>query len=697
MTVSRRSSAVFSPESAAVHDARELVRTALGGWPVPSDRGEDAVLLVSELVTNAIVHAGTEIELVCALDEDRRRVRVEVRDLMPSRRLGDPVVGRPAEDGYRGLMLTHWISDAWGVSYTRTDKTVWFELGLTAGGSSPEEPMTLPEARAADPAEPVPDEQLIDHVVQWLRATTDADAAYVLLSAADGGLRVRATAPAGGVPDTGPDSPRAAAELLAMAEEACRHAAAGPVRGGVLTVPPGGRLRSLGTVPVWAEGERLGLVAVAAEHAGRFGAPDVTRLRHAAASLGPVLARDRLPRADHGYRNWLGFLTEASDLLAGTLDEKLVPALGAQLFVPRIAGWCAFYLEDSHGAGELAHVWHADEQRIAALRQALAAASPPVPDRARTPRPWNGPGLLGPAARQACGPLVMEFPLVNREHRFGAVLLGEPVDGEFRSELVRLAEDLCERVTRTLLTARRYGEQAATSRILQRSLLPAQLPAIPGLDYHIVYEPAGEGAEAGGDFYDLFPAGPGRWRFMLGDVCGTGAEAAAVAGLARHTLRALSREDLGVARALARLNDAMIDESAARLLTIVHGELEPGPAGVRMTVTSAGHPLPLWLRPGGEVIPIGAPQVLLGVVPTEYQLDSVLLTSGDVVLLVTDGITERRDGGRLLDDGDGLSRVLAGCAGLTARAVTLRVMSAVRDFGKGALTDDMAVIALRVE
>ena len=76
----------------------------------------------------------------------------------------------------------------------------------------------------------------------------------------------------------------------------------------------------------------------------------------------------------------------------------------------------------------------------------------------------------------------------------------------------------------------------------------------------MVYEPAGETTAVGGDFYDLFALGGGRWCWVVGDVCGTGAEAAAVTGLARHTIRALAMSGFPVSVTLERLNAAILDE-----------------------------------------------------------------------------------------------------------------------------------------
>ena len=154
------------------------------------------------------------------------------------------------------------------------------------------------------------------------------------------------------------------------------------------------------------------------------------------------------------------------------------------------------------------------------------------------------------------------------------VVIGRPRGDRPPREALELTEDLARRAALALDNARLYEQQQLTSQALQRSLLPPELPRIPGVDLSVAHKVAGEGNEVGGDFYDVFPAGENRWRFAIGDVCGTGPEAAAVTGLARHALRILAREGHDVVDVMGRLNQLILEEGPrARFITLLHGEL----------------------------------------------------------------------------------------------------------------------------
>jgi serine phosphatase RsbU (regulator of sigma subunit) len=290
------------------------------------------------------------------------------------------------------------------------------------------------------------------------------------------------------------------------------------------------------------------------------------------------------------------------------------------------------------------------------------------------------------------------LPLAARNRVIGLLVLGTRAGVVFQQETVELAEDLSRRGALAMDNSRLYSERNATSQALQRSLLPPELPKIPGVEVEVFYQAAGEGNEVGGDFYDLFRIREGTYGFAIGDVCGTGPQAASVTGLARNSLRLLAREGLDAPQVLRRLNQAILDEGdRGRFLTLLYGELTPRPDGrAELNLVCAGHPLPLRLRTDGQVTAAATSQPLLGVLDElELTVEQVVLEPGEVLLCVTDGVTERREGMRMLGE-DGLAEVLTDCTGLTAGAVAARVQRAVERFAPEPPCDDMAIIALRV-
>ncbi|MFD5861396.1 MULTISPECIES: SpoIIE family protein phosphatase [Streptomyces] len=591
------------------------------------------------------------------------------------------------------------------------------------------------EATSTDPFEvfigsPAPDDLdgLLQRTVERARDMLDGDSAFLLLATDDETeLEVRAS--------TGLPSARQRFARVPVEAGPGRYGSARmPAVHEDLTMVPGAvpllrgtGMRSVVTVPLKVEGRLTGSLGVAAEGPGRYSNEEALRLQFAADRIALAVESARLGELERLRRGSLSFLVEASDLLAGTLDRDQTLALMAQMTVPTLATWCAVYtIADQASEPYLSYVLHEDEELIDGIKSLLSKIPPPDPVPTPGARVWSAPaesahqaalrtsmrslGLgepigrisagIGPtlATASAVGGETVVLPLVARNRVIGMLTLGKPTDEHFRQEILELAEDLSRRAALALDNARLYSERTAISQSLQRSLLPPELPEIDGVEVEVIYRAAGEGNEVGGDFYDLFPISDGAYGFAIGDVCGTGPNAAAVTGLARHALRLLAREGLSGPAVLERLNSAILDEGArSRFLTLLYGELRPQEDGsAELKVVCAGHPLPLRLRQDGTVEPAAEPQPLLGVMEDlELYEQTVTLDPGDVLLCVTDGVTERREGTRMLGD-DGLTDVLTTCTGLTAGAVAARIMRAVERFASDAPSDDMAILAMRV-
>ncbi|MGV9673799.1 SpoIIE family protein phosphatase [Nocardia sp. NPDC003482] len=259
-----------------------------------------------------------------------------------------------------------------------------------------------------------------------------------------------------------------------------------------------------------------------------------------------------------------------------------------------------------------------------------------------------------------------------------------------------------------LLRARREAERdrerlQRLNATLQRTLLPAALGSVPGMDAAAHYHVASVD-EVGGDFYDLFPITDDTWGFFLGDVCGKGVGAATVTSQIRYTLRAAAVYNPEPAAALAHLNEVMVrnhEPGVLRFCTVIYGLLvldRDHPEGPRVTVTlaSGGHPAAILLRGNGSAAYLPTPGgQLIGALP-EPDIVTVTRTlrSGDTLLLYTDGLIEART-----DDGYYGESALLDFVRSQAPASATEIVSAVTEllesFGSG-VTDDTAVLALHV-
>ncbi|MFK0224196.1 PP2C family protein-serine/threonine phosphatase [Streptomyces sp. NPDC090303] len=207
----------------------------------------------------------------------------------------------------------------------------------------------------------------------------------------------------------------------------------------------------------------------------------------------------------------------------------------------------------------------------------------------------------------------------------------------------RLLADLAGRAALSIDTSLLYEKRRTDVEVLQRHLLPRALPEVPGLRLSSAYEVADPSLDVGGDFYDAVAVGDGV-ALLIGDVCGRGAAAAAVTGLARHTLRTLLQEGASPGIALTRLNETLIAEGTARFVTALIALLTPADEGgwdVEMAV--AGHPRPLVRRAGGRTEEVEGAGVLLGTFPgTHYRSVRMVLEPGASLVMFTDGLTEAR-------------------------------------------------------
>jgi serine phosphatase RsbU (regulator of sigma subunit) len=168
------------------------------------------------------------------------------------------------------------------------------------------------------------------------------------------------------------------------------------------------------------------------------------------------------------------------------------------------------------------------------------------------------------------------------------------------------------------------------------------LPDIDGASVAVRYWAAGTATNVGGDFYDVFALDDRRWAIVIGDVCGTGPNAAAVTAIARHTIRAAATHGMEHHEVLAWVNDALHAGNRDLFCTAIYATLERvGDDTWRFISVAGGHPLPTVVAADGSTTVIGRPGTLLGVLrEIQTTTGEALLHPGDTLMLHTDGVTD---------------------------------------------------------
>ncbi|MFE9923456.1 SpoIIE family protein phosphatase [Streptomyces sp. NPDC005774] len=710
-----RADATLTGGPLAPGSARALVRAALAEWTeralpgaehLTTRAGDDATLIASELVTNAVVHAGTEVRLSCRLEAETGALLIEVADRHPSRSPRDSEPDAPSgedtesPDHGRGLRLVAALSEAWGITYrpgTHT-KSVWARIpaqGLAVDGTD--------DVGGSDG---IDDSAGTDDWIEAYAYAYEGEPEPELprgagVPVARGGADGEAWRASRPYRRDGAWLGRGALSFLAEASDLL----AGQLDEDLVAALTGQLIvpRLADWCAVWLEDETTG---------------------HGDWSDGARAGGPRLARVWHADESRVEELSRALEQNPPPLSDPLCPG-------PLGYPWPEKALDPPQaGLGRLPEDFGLPEAPFD-----LPEVPFSMPEVPYDIPPYDyGVSVATPGTALA-------YRLVAGGRPLGTLVIGRAGIGRFPDEVTGLVEDLGRRVALAIGAARQYARQATISAVLQRGLLPGAVAEIPGLRSAFVHEPLDKGGPSG-DFYDLFQAGEGRWCFAIGDVQGKGPEAAVVIGLARPWLRLLAREGYRVADVLDRVNQLLLDDAteaadaAARALvaagarptapgdgpqtrflsllygelTLVEGEGEDGnedgdgaDAGggrvrARVTLGSAGHPLPLLLSPDGTVRTVAQPQTLLGVVEdSTYTSETFEVRSGDTLLCVTDGVTERRSGSRQFDDGDGLATALAGCVGLDAELTAERIHRLVHEFGARPPADDLALLVLQAD
>jgi serine phosphatase RsbU (regulator of sigma subunit) len=334
---------------------------------------------------------------------------------------------------------------------------------------------------------------------------------------------------------------------------------------------------------------------------------------------------------------------------------------------------------------------------VEAAREVLGARHATISSSAGNPfaRSISAASPAGGTTGDALGPAIGVM-LRSAGRPLGMLEVADVPERQFTPRDEAILAQLGQLASVAIAKSQAYSRERHIAQVLQRSLLPSSIPAVPGLTAAVRFIAAGEGIEVGGDFYDLFRARGSAVAALIGDVCGKGPEAASVTALARHTLRAAAAYEARPSAVLALLHRALREaRDDGRFCTVAYCDFELGRDGLRMLLCCGGHPLPLVLRADGTVEPVGKLGTLLGADVEPILSDVVVdLAHGDLVVLYTDGVTEVRAGRKEIFGYRDLAALLARCRGLPADSVAQRVQDAVLEAANGRPRDDIAILVV---
>jgi serine phosphatase RsbU (regulator of sigma subunit) len=227
--------------------------------------------------------------------------------------------------------------------------------------------------------------------------------------------------------------------------------------------------------------------------------------------------------------------------------------------------------------------------------------------------------------------------------------------------------------------------------MFQRAMLPAELPAVAGVEVAAVYLPVAERIDIGGDWYDAFVVPDGRLALAVGDVTGHDLRAATVMGQVRNAVRAYASEDPAPGEVLRRVNALLSRLPDLDLVTMLYGVYDP--AARELVWSNAGHPPPLVRHAGTVTALTDEGGMLLGVLPDHetYPQHRLPLAPGDAVLWYTDGLVDQRD----VDPAEALDRLTGFFATGAGDARELLASVSTGMLSDSVQEDDVCLLALR--
>lgn len=467
--------------------------------------------------------------------------------------------------------------------------------------------------------------------------------------------------------------------------------------------------RTVLALPLNMGGRTIGVISLSFPGVRVLDAAEIEFLEILADSCAQALQRIEAQDEAATSAERLAFLADASSELARSLDYEATLSKVAHLVVPTFADWCAIDVVEDGRLHRLA-VAHVDPAKVQLARE-LEDRYPSNPDAPRGS--WSvlrsGRSQLIPEitddmlvagaideehlriARDLQLRSALVVPLIARGKVLGVITwVAAESDRRYTENDLAFAEDLARRAAVAIDNAELHSHTLAAAVRLQQAVLPERMPQVPGWDVAGYYDPSGR-TDVGGDFYDAVPLVDGRMVLFVGDVMGRGVAAAAAMAQMRAAIRAYCAVDPSPASVLGKLDRMFAQFPSEQMVTLAY--LVVDPLAGELVVSNAGHPAPVLLRTDGTAHQLpdadGCP---LAVLAEDRHESRVPVRAGDIVLLFTDGLIERRG-----EDFDvGQARVLDLLPTLAGDDLAGRLQSLVVALRDPSRDDDVAAVAVRV-
>ena len=325
----------------------------------------------------------------------------------------------------------------------------------------------------------------------------------------------------------------------------------------------------------------------------------------------------------------LHVLSELGPVLSASLEVQATLDAVMHVVVPEFADWAIINLADESGDLRVAAIYHRDEVKRALLASQLGevyAHGTSEPDRLSVfwevgfssllVTPLVGTGMRG----------TLNVAMSDSQRRLGAA------DIDFFGELAR-------RISPAIMNAELFERERRVARSFQNAALPAHLPVIASASCTAIYEAGSSEALIGGDWYDAFVLADGRMVVSIGDVAGSGLQAAVTMANMRQAIRGVAYVHPDPILMLEAADLALRSESPDQFVTAFVAVIDP--IENSLAYTSAGHPPPLLRSPGGDIVSLVAPGLPIGLRQHDgTEGSSTDLEPGSMLVLYTDGLIE---------------------------------------------------------